>query len=200
MRPSLRAHPAVSGAVIVFCLAALFWWFWPIRPVLGQICALAAIALGFRYAPPVTGWLARLPVPHRVVFALLIAGVIAGHFTFDGRKYFPFVSWEIFSIMREEDPVTCREFAAVTASGKNVRLLVEQLFPSIVQFNPPADNESAAMTRLVDALRKAYDGRHPGDPVRRVDLVRISVRLQPGGNPPSCELLKRYDFSPAPSN
>jgi hypothetical protein len=93
---------------------------------------------------------------------------------------------------------------ATTAGGKSVRLLVEQLFPSIVQFNPPDDNNSIAMTRLVDALAKAYDRQHPADPVRRVDLVQLSVKLHPSADQsdhsPTCELLKSYDVSSGRSN
>jgi hypothetical protein len=199
----MKVHPALTGAVIVLCVAALFGMLWPIHQVLGQISGLIIIVLGFRYWPPMGRWFLRMPLSHRAVFALMVAGIMAGHFTFDSRRYFPFVAWEIFPMVREDDPVTCREFMATTAGGKSVRLLVEQLFPSIIQFNPPADNDSSAMSDLVGALAKAYDRQHADDPVRRVDLVQIAVRLHPAAGEsasPPCELLKSYDVSSSRSN
>jgi hypothetical protein len=160
---------------------------------------LAAILIALRHGTPIGRWIGTMPAAHRVVFFTLIVGMIAGHFTLNGRTYFPFVAWEIFPFAREEDPVSCPQFLATTASGKSVRLLVEQLFPSIVQFNPPADKDSSAMTDLVHALAKVYNQHHADDPVRRVDLVLISVPLH-HPTPPSCEYLKHYAISSDRSN
>jgi len=198
VRIRLHVHPGVARAVILLCLVTLLYLFWPIYQVAGQVAALVVIVLGLRYAPPMARWFMTLPIPHRAVFLLLLGGMIAGHFAFDTRTYFPFVTWEIFPQAREEDPVTCREFMATTASGKSVRLLVEQLFPSIIQFNPPADKESGVMTSLVNALAAEYSRRNPADPVRCVDLVEMAVKLH--GETPSCQLLKRYEISSGPSH
>ncbi|MGH9593380.1 MAG: hypothetical protein ACRD5L_09840 [Bryobacteraceae bacterium] len=187
----------MARAVILLCLVTLLYLFWPIYQVAGQVAALIVIVLGLRYAPPMARWFVALPIPHRAVFLLLLGGMIAGHFAFDTRTYFPFVTWEIFPQVSEKDPVTCREFMATTASGKSVRLLVEQLFPSIIQFDPPADNNSAAMTDLVNALAAEYSRQHPADPARRVDLIQMAVKLD--GESPSCQLLKRYEISSGPS-
>lgn len=199
MRTSFKVHPAIAVTIILLSLAAIMWMLWPVHQVVGQFFGIALILLGFRYSPPMLRWLARMPVPHRVVFGLMIGSIIVGHYTFDSRKFFPFVAWEIFPAMREEDPVSCREFMATTASGKSVRLLIEQLFPSIIQFNPPA-NDSAEMGSLINAMARAYDRGHPDDPVRHVDLVQIAVKLHPkSGELPSCQLLKHYEISSAPS-
>lgn len=205
-RSPLRIHPALAVAVIVLCLALIVWLFWPIHVLLVEVSALLVMALGFRYWPPMVRWFLGMPVAHRLVFVLVLGCMLAGHFTFDNRKYFPFISWEIFSNAREEDPVTCREFIGLTGEepGGSRRLLVEQLFPSIIQFNLPADNDSKEMTDLVHALAAEYNGQHPGDRLQRVDLVQLKVRLHPAADeshqPPSCELLKRYDVSSDRSN
>jgi hypothetical protein len=203
--------PPVSLVAIAFCTWLISFtpkWFSlsHLVPFLitGQAVLLVIIVRAFCYWPPMVRWVGRMPVPHRVVLAVIVAGMIVGHFTLQGRTFFPFVAWEIFPVAREEDPVTCREFIATTASGKNVRLLVEQLFPSIVQFNPPADNDSPAMARLVQTLAQAYNQRHANDPVQRIDLMLLAVKLHPSETEsralPSCELLKHYDISSAPSN
>jgi hypothetical protein len=198
-RTPLRLHPAIALAIVIVCAATILYLFWPIVIVVGQAYLLIAVLLAFRYWPPMVRLVTRMPVPHRVVFALLIGGMIAGHFTLDTRKYFPFVAWEIFPVAREEDPVTCREMIATTSSGKNVRLLVEQLVPSIVQFDLPAD--PLKTDHLIRAMAKIYNEQHADDPVRHVDLMRMAVKLHPSGNEsrpqPSCELLKRYDISSA---
>ena len=196
---SLKVHPAIAAAVIVFCLILLLGLFWQIHVLVFEIAALIALVLAFRYWPPMAQWFRTMPTPHRIAFVLIFAAMLAGHFRFDNRKYFPFISWEIFANTREIDPVTCREFMATTASGAQKRLLVEQLFPSVVQFNPPGDNDSPAMTKLIFALARAYNDKHPDDPARSVDLVLVSVKLH-GAEPPSCQPLKHYDVSSARSN
>jgi hypothetical protein len=208
-KPS-RTQTAIAGAILAL-LAALFIWAvsfspWKLAPfaLAGQAYMLIAILLAFRYWPPMVRWVTSMPVPHRTVFATLIAAMILGHYTLNSRTYFPFVVWEIFPFVREEDPVTCREFIATTESGRKVRLLVEQLFPSIVQFNPPLDadgNPLPAMEPLVRAMAKVYNAHHADDPVHHVDLMVMAIALHPPASEsrplPSCELLKRYDTSSA---
>jgi hypothetical protein len=209
-RAPSRTQTAIAGAAIALIVALIIWGVsfspWKLVPftLAGQAYMLILILLGFRYWPPMARWVASMPVPHRAVFGTLIAAMILGHYTLNGRTYFPFVVWEIFPFVREEDPVTCREFIATTDSGHKVRLLVEQIFPSIVQFNPPIDrdgNPLPAMEPLVHAMAKVYNAHHADDPVHHVDLMVVAVRLHPSANDPhplpSCDLLKRYDTSSA---
>jgi hypothetical protein len=198
-RTPLRLHPAIVIPVIVACLALIAWKVSYIVPlaVVGQAYLVILVLLGFRYWPPMIRLVQRMPVPHRVIFALLIGGMIVGHFRLNSRKYFPFVAWEIFSTLREEDPITCRELIATTASGRSVRLLVEQLVPSIIQFDLPArPDETERLTRALAAL---YNRQHADDPVRRIDLMVMAVKLHPSSaesrSQPSCELLQRYEIS-----
>jgi hypothetical protein len=162
-----------------------------------QVFLLAATIVCFARWPPMVRWFGRMPLLHRSIFCFLLGGMICGNFALDRRAYFPFIPWDIFGFLREEDPITCREFWAATASGKGVRLLAEQLFPSLVQFDPTPQNESAAMTHLVEALADSYNAQHPDDPIRQVDLVSIAVRLHPAGagDRPSCTILRHYEIS-----
>ncbi len=89
--------------------------------VTGQALLLIFILRAFCYWPPMAGWIRSMPTPHKIVFALLIGGMIFGHYSFNARSHFPFIAWEIFPRVREDDPVTCREFIATTTSGKKVR-------------------------------------------------------------------------------
>lgn len=210
-REPLRLYPIIAAAILAACSAVLVWVisfgshrFIPIW-VAAQAYLVIAVLMAFRHWPPMGRWLGRMPVPHRVVFALIVGGMIAGHFSLHARTYFPFVAWEIFPFKDERDPVTCREFIATTASGKKVRLLVEQLFPSIVQIYPletlddPKLYPPGTTDHLAHALAKVYNDRHAGDPVQQIDLVLLAVQLHPPANEsraqPSCELLKRYDIS-----
>ena len=198
----LRTGGAI--AIIVVCFAALTWYFWPVRGVLFQAYALAALFIALRSASPLAGWLAATPPVHRAVFYVLLGATVAGHFTLNTRKYFPFVSWDIFSSVSEQETVFCRELVGTTASGQRVRLLAEQLFPSIIQFDLPPDTEPRAMEDLIAALARQYNAQHAADPVREVDLMLMAVKLHPPpGQPrhqPSCELLQRYDLSPVHSS
>ena len=210
-RAPSRLHPAIAG-VIIALIAALFIWLlsfspWKVVPfaLAGQAYVLIAILLAFRYWPPMIRWVTSMSVPHRAVFGVLIGSMILGHYTLNGRTYFPYVVWEIFPFVNERDPVTCREFIATTESGARVRLLAEQLFPSIVQIDPldaldnPRLYPPGATERLARALARVYNEHHTGDPVRRVDLFVMAVKLHPPASEsraqPSCELLKRYDIS-----
>jgi hypothetical protein len=176
----------------------------PLQPftITGQALLLFMVLRAFCYWPPMIRWVKSMPVPHRAIFALLIGTMIIGHFTLKNRAYFPYVSWFIFPSVREEDPVTCREFIATTASHKKVRLVVEQLFPSIIQIYPLDDAEHyppEKLDLLAHAMAKTYNEHHPNDPVCRVDLLVMAVQLHPPTEEsralPSCQLLKRYDIS-----
>lgn len=203
-RTPLRLHPAIPIAIICAGLALFVYTISFIIPfaLTGQAYAVIAMLLGFRYWPPMARWVIRMPVAHRVVFGLLIAAMIFGHLTVRSRAYYPFITWCIFPVVREDDPVTCRELIATTASGRKVRLLVEQLFPSIVQIYSLEDSRydpPSIMEDLVRAMAKVYNEHHANDPVRHVDLMVMAVKLHPPANEsrayPSCEFLKRYDIS-----
>jgi hypothetical protein len=203
MTTPVRTQPWLPPISLAVCalltgLISFAWHFVPLK-VTGQAFLLIIILRAFYYWPPMIRWVASMPVPHRVVFGVLIGGMILGHYTLNARAYFPYVAWEIFPFVHEDDPVTCREFIATTESGAKVRLLVEQLFPSIVQIDPLESYSPETTEHLARTLAKAYNGHHTGDPVRRVDLMVMAVKLHPSAGEsrtqPSCELLKRYDIS-----
>jgi hypothetical protein len=198
-RPPARLKAALALALMTLCLGVLLVLLWPIHRIVLQAVALAAIFIGLGLCPPFAGWVARMPLAHRAVFFLLVLSVVAGHFSLDKRTYYPFVAWGIFSAVSEKDPVLCRELVGTTAHGKSVRLLVEQLFPSIVQFDLPPADQTKEMDDLVQALARVYNQIHPSEPVRQVDLMLLAVQLTPSSSEPrhqpSCELLQRYDIS-----
>jgi len=206
-RKPLRLHPALSAAIIALCLAAIVYMVSFAIPLklAGQAYLIVIILLAFRYWPPMIRMVKSMSVPHRIVFGVLIGSMIMGHYTLNGRTYFPFVTWEIFPFVHENNPVTCREFIATTEDGAKVRLLVEQLFPSVVQIDPadafdnPRWYPPGTTEKVARVLAKAYNEQHPGNPVWRVDLMELAVQLHPPAGEsrplPSCELLKRYDIS-----
>ena len=206
-RTPLRVHPVIAGAVILGCVAAIIGMLSYAVPLklAGQAYLLLVMVFSYRYWPPMTRWVQSMPVPHRVVFGVLLGAMILGHYTLNGRTYFPYVTWEIFPFVHEDDPVTAREFVGTRNEGPKVRLLVEQLFPSIVQVDPldALDNTDyypvGTTERLARVLAKAYNGQHPDNPVWRVDLMELAVKLHPPAGEtrtqPSCELLQRYDIS-----
>jgi hypothetical protein len=206
VQPSSRAwiSTVTAIAVIVACAVTVTYFYWGIRGLILQIYAVTALFIAFRSAPPLVRWLAGLPLIHRSILYALLAAVVAGHFSLSTRRYYPFVAWDIFSAVSEQETVFCRELVGTTADGKSVRLLVEQLFPSVVQFDLPSKDEPEQMNSLVAALAKAYNARHAADPVREIDLMLMAVKLHPppgqSHSQPSCELLQRYDISSAPSS
>ncbi len=158
--------------------------------------------------PPFAQWIKTMPWAHRIAFGVLVGGMVLGHYTFNGRTYFPFVVWEIFPHAEDNsDVVKAQQFLGKTASGQKVRLLAEQLFPSIIQIDRvealDADYGAGTTDDLALSLAKMYNAHHPADPVREVDLVEVAVNLHPPAGEsrtePSCELLKTYDVSSAPS-
>lgn len=201
--------PPVSLVVIAILTWTISFSSYRFNPfvVTGQICLLLVALRAFCYWPPMVRLVSSMPVPHRLVFGFMIMSMILGHYTLTARTYFPYVSWEIFPFVNERDPVTCRQFLATTESGKKVRLLVEQLFPSIVQIfalDDPKHYTPEMLDHLALAVAKEYNKQHPDDPVRQVDLVVVSVSLHPPASDsptqPSCELLKHYAITSARSN
>jgi len=206
-RTPSRVQPVLAFAIIAICIAAIMYMVSFAIPLklAGQAYLILIILLAYRYWPPMIRLVKSMPVPHRVVFGILIGGMIMGHYTLNGRTYFPFVVWEIFPFVHENDPVTCREFIATTDDGTKVRLIAEQLFPSIVQIDPvfalddPRWYPPGTTEKLARTLAKTYNEHHPDNPVWRVDLMELAVQLHPPPGEmrtqPSCELLKRYDIS-----
>ena len=206
-RPPSRVHPALAVTIIALCIAAIIYMVSFAVPLklAGQAYLTLILLFAFRYWPPMIRLVKSMPIPHRVVFTLLIGGMIMGHYSINGRSFYPFIAWEIFPFVHEDNPVTCREFIATTQDGAKVRLLTEQLFPSIVQIDPlsalddPNCYAPGTTEKLARALAKAYNGHHPENPVWRVDLMELAVQLHPPSGEsrtqPSCELLKRYDIS-----
>src|SRR5271155_1810219 len=108
-RAPFHLHPAIVFAIIGCCIALIIWlvsFAVPLK-LAGQAYLLIIILLAFRYWPPMIRWIASMPVPHRVVFGVLIGCMILGHYTLNGRTYFPYVTWEIFPFVNERDPITC---------------------------------------------------------------------------------------------
>jgi hypothetical protein len=185
------------------------WSATPLLPfaITGQLVLLLLGLRAFAYWPPLAQWLKAMPAPHRLVLGVLIGGMVLGHYTFNGRTYFPFVVWEIFPHAEAHGAVKAQEFVGITASNRKVRLLAEQQFPSIVQIDRvetldesygPGTEDSLAL-----ALARMYNAHHQADPVQGVNLLEVTVNLHPPPgelrNEPSCELLKTYDVSSAPS-
>jgi hypothetical protein len=203
-RASSPVRAAVAGVVIAVCVALIIRQISFVVPLrlAGQAYLILVMLLAFRYWPPMVRWMTVMPVIHRVVFGVLVGALILGHLTLRSPAFYPYIAWEIFPFVSEENPVNCRELIATTASGKKVRLLVEQLFPSIVQFNLPNDADyerPGATERLAASLARIYNEQHASDPVRGVDLVLMAVNLHPStgesSHQPSCELLQHYDVS-----
>ncbi len=192
-----------SLALIAVCLALFTWLAWPIHRYLLQVYAVVALLIALRAAPPMARHLAGMPAVHRAIIYGLILAVVAGHFTLQQKRYFPFVVWDIFCAVSEQETVFCRELIGTTASQKKVRLLVEQLYPSIIQFDLPPRDQPDKLDLLVSALARTYNQQHPADPLREVDLMLMAVKLHPPAGEsrqPSCEFLQRFDLSPGPSS
>jgi len=198
------------GAGVVLVSFFHPWSPTPLLPfaVTAQLALLLVMVRVMWKWPPFAAWLAAMPWAHRIVLGALMLGIFWGHYTFNGRTYFPFVVWEIFPHAEgNTDVVTAQQFYGKTMSGKKVRLLVEREFPSIIQIDRIETLDSAygpgTTDHLAQALAKMYNANHPGDPVRAVDLVETSVNLHPPAgesrNEPSWKLLKSYEISPAPS-
>jgi hypothetical protein len=206
----MTSRPTIPAGVWIALLAAgaaaIFIALWPIHRVVGQVYALAAIVIAFSGWTPLRRLVVGMPVPHRAVFFVLVAAMILGHFTFlaGPRRFFPFIPWEIFPFAVHVDPVEAHAFVGTTAQGRQVRLIPEQLFPSITQFDLPNAGQAALNEPLARALAAAYNQRHAADPVQQVDLFLLSQPLHaPADQPraaPSCELLEHYDVSSARSN
>jgi len=197
-RPWLPPISLVTIALIIWLVSFSPWRFDPFR-VTGQACLLIITLRAFCYWPPMVRWVTSMSVPHRAIFALILASMIYGHYTINSRTNYPFITWFIFPSVIKEDPVTCPEFIATTESGKKVRLLVEQLFPSIIQVDRLDDYPPETLEHLARALAKVYNEHHADDPARQVDLFIMAVKLHPPPNEsrtqPSCEFLQRYDIS-----
>jgi hypothetical protein len=200
--------PPISfvGITVLVCLISFFH---PLSPtpllpfaITGQLCLLLIMVRAFWYWLPMSRWLAAMPLAHRIVFGGLLGAMVLGHYTLNGRTYFPFVVWEIFPQAEKSTTIMAREMIGHTASGAKVRLLVEQQFPSIVQVSRLESLDPGTTDALVPAVVKMYNAHHPADPVRQVDLMEMAVNLHPPANEsrdePTCELLKSYDVSSAP--
>src|SRR5450432_2312513 len=86
---------SLIAIAVMIVLDSFVWHFVPFA-VSGQAFLIVLIVRAFAVWPPMVRLVTSMPIVHRVVFGALIACMIAGHYTFDGRTYFPYVTWEIF--------------------------------------------------------------------------------------------------------
>lgn len=203
--PRFKLPPAVSVVIILAALGTLLWFFTPILRIAGQWFVVIGVVLAFRYWPPMFTWVRGMPGVHRTVFSVLLAAMILGHLTLRHAEWYPFEDWKIFPMAEHagDRTVHAREFIATTQSGREIRLITEQLFPSIIQIRRLDDFPPELASRLAQSLAREYNRRHPADPVREVKLVAVSIPLHPDAGapfPPPWQLLQSYDVSSAPSN
>ncbi len=168
-------------------------------------CEVWWIALAIGFLPPVFRLIKQMSPAHLVVMILCVGSFLVGHLWISSRATFPIMSWYIFTGPNDFDEVRCREMFGVFKDGKEKRLLVEQIFPSIVQFNLPIDSvdgkRSPSMPRIIFAIGAEYNRLHPDNPVIRVDLRELVVPVRPSSpeQKPSWTSLESYTISSDPS-
>ncbi len=166
----------------------------------GQMYFWIWFLISFVTFPPISRHLSKIPMPHAVVTVLVMALLIGGHFTNNNFKYFPIMAWAIFPYSFDLADVKCGEMIGIHADKTETRLLVEQIIPSIVQFDLPRDLNDPRMPATIQAIAHEYNLLHPANPVVTVEIREFSVPIRPQpGEKPTWTTLTSFTVSSDPS-
>jgi hypothetical protein len=184
MRPS-----AILEAAVNVVLAATLLW--PIRMRLWDIARI---------------------IPRRYVLFCALGWIlmVAGQTISNGNATYPFPPWNMYTSSKPGDPHFV-DYMAELSSGREVRLLIAQLFPaSGTVFRGQVDSAAYSIQRLQDGsderqptadldallagVARQYDARNPGERIRtiRVWIGTIPVRSYKGPASISRRLVREY--------
>jgi hypothetical protein len=138
-----------------------------------------------------SAWLVSLlgavPLAQQIARILLIVTLVAG-FLAGSQASFPFVAWRMYSGIAEEPP-SAYLFSAITRGGRSVRVDLGEVLPMLGVYRgynlvtvhaPAADSPAGSDAALATAMRTAgrlYNLQHPGDPLVRLTMSRVTIPL-----------------------
>jgi hypothetical protein len=184
----MRPLAIFEGVVIVALAGALLW------PVRGRLREVAAA------------------IPRRYVLLCLLGGMLllGGQMISSGETSYPFPDWDMYTVSNPADPRFV-DYMAELSSGREVRLLIGQLFPAggrhfraridkaayatdTAQGGSNDAQAAADLDALLAAVTREYNARHPGDPVRTIRLWvgTVPARSYKGPASISKHLLREY--------
>ena len=180
---------AILEALVIVALSVALLW--PVRARLREI----AMAIPFRYA------------------LCCLAGcllLLGGQMVSSGETTYPFPDWNMYTVSNPADPRFV-DYMAELSSGREVRLLIAQLFPAggrhfraridhAAYATDPAQGGSdnpqaeADLDALLAAVTRQYNARHPGETIRTIRLLvgTVPARNYHGPESISRHLLREY--------
>ncbi len=175
MPPSARPKPWLPPISLVACalitlLASFVWHFVPFK-VTGQAFLLIVILRAFRYWPPMIRWATSMPVPHRIVFGVLIGAMILGHYTLNGPRLLPLCRLGNLSLRARRRPGHLPRIHRHHGQRQQSPAARRATFP----LHRPVQSPSTMLTTHAPARpsispapwRKSTTTHHADDPVRR---------------------------------
>jgi hypothetical protein len=180
--------PFLEAVVIVAISVAMLW------PVRRQLAAIARL----------------IPNAYRMTSLLGAGLLLGGHVISRGEATYPVTAWDMYTASNPDDPRYV-DYLAELRSGREVRLLIAQLFPAggkhlrgrvdaaafAVQraMNGPDEQRAVAeLEALLMAVTREYEARHPEDPIRTIRLWigTVPARNYEGPASISRALLREY--------
>jgi hypothetical protein len=159
-------HPsALLEAVVIVALSVAVLW--PVRLRLGEIAAA---------------------IPRRYVLGCLLLwmAMLGGQMATSGKTTYPFPDWDLYTASIPNDPRFV-DYMAELSSGREVRLLIGELFPAGGRYfraqidhavyateSGPGGSVDAQAASDLDAflagVTRQYNARHPQETIRSIRL------------------------------
>lgn len=149
----------------------------------------------------VRAYVAALPIPHRWIFGAFFSLLLAGQLINQPRLTFPMTSWALYGKAEHPDTLVFYRYQGLDEQGGAVPLDFFRLLAPLGRAelaskvknisrqafsNQPSANQAAArlkMTALLRAIGAVYNGRHPQQPVKSVEMIQCELELRgPGRN------------------
>jgi hypothetical protein len=169
-------------------------------PLEAGLLAVGTILLISR--APVQAFIVDLPNPHRIVFAAIFGGMLAGQFWAEYRL-FPFAPWNMYG---RPDPRPDPESAphlhlmGTRENGETISIRMIDLYPSLGELRANTLLERMAAVRphpVVDGTLEAVGVRYnrgvPDKPIHTLQIIRRTSRLSDPHAAPTEEILSHTE-------
>ena len=140
---------------------------------------------------PLYSFFLQLPRLQKCLATGIVALVLFGHLYAQNRETFPLVTWDMFTWTWEPEEIVFHQLVGQQADGNTVPINLSTTLPSLYNCSYGRFQDHGEMVRhtrraghdvynrLLTAIGRAYNRRHPESPVVSVAAIRGVIVVQP---------------------
>lgn len=191
---AVRRRETLLVALVVTCGLGAHHLIPRVPPAAAEGLLIAALFNVLAASRPAREVVQRMALPQRLVAAILVGAVLAGHFHAMAHNTFPFVDWDIYTQTLHGNP-TFFDYHATRRDGAEEHVIPAEVIPALgkkvtVQLEQVVGAMEAAGDRqrraelvrsyqgLLLALARADNRHHSGNPVVAIRIEKCTVPLE----------------------